>query len=219
MKERCDELRVRAAAFLGRGLVEGLFATVRVRIENGAAYRSCHARGTRVIFAFWHEHLLSLVHVHRDQGIVVLVSEHTDGEYIARILEGQGFATARGSSTRGGVRGVRQLLRGAKRGRDLGITPDGPRGPRRTVKPGALQVARITGLPIVPISVQADRCWRLDSWDRFLVPKPFSDVRVRYGPPLSVPRRCGPREMETRREELGEVLNRLEGARGRAARR
>src|SRR5687768_786230 len=120
---------------VGAALVSTLLASTRVeRIgwENVAHFRR---RGTPVIFVFWHGNLLPLVHYHRHEGIVVLVSEHSDGERIARILARRGFGTVRGSSTRGGIRGLRALVRAARAGRDLALTPDGPRGPRGEFKP------------------------------------------------------------------------------------
>ena len=149
-------------------------------MENLAPFRRLR---TPVIFVFWHGSLLPLVHYHRHERIVVLVSEHADGERIARVLARRGFGTVRGSSTRGGARGLRALVRAARAGRDLALTPDGPRGPRGEFKPGALAAARMTGLPIVPLAVSASAAWHLGSWDGFMVPKPFARVRVTYGDP------------------------------------
>ena len=142
------------------------------------------------------DRLLPLIHVHRNQGTVVLVSEHRDGDYLARLLHHFGFGTVRGSSTRGGVRGLKGLIRAARRGEDLAITPDGPRGPNRELKLGALTVARMTGLPLVPVGVGVTSSWRILSWDGLLVPKPFSTVRVAYGPPTLLPRNADQAEID-----------------------
>jgi hypothetical protein len=158
---------------------------------------------------FWHGQLLPLVHIHRGEGIVVLGSEHDDGEYITRIIERSGFGAVRGSSTRGGTTGLRGLVRAARAGRDLALTPDGPRGPRGELKPGALLVAQLAGLPIVPLAVGASRGWRLKSWDGLLVPGPLSTIRVEYLPPRFVPREASRDEIATMADDIGGELNEL----------
>jgi lysophospholipid acyltransferase (LPLAT)-like uncharacterized protein len=184
------EVKFRAAGLLGRGLLGSYFSTVRLNKEGADNYEQFRSRGEPVLFAFWHGHLLPLVYFHRNEGVVVLVSDHSDGEYIARVILRHGFEVARGSSTRGGVKGLKGILRAAREGRDLGITPDGPTGPRQVVKLGTVVAAQLTGLPIIPVSVGANRAWHVRSWDRFMVPKPFSTLRIRYGTPVCVPRRA-----------------------------
>jgi len=206
VKRSISGLRYSAAGVLGQGLVGSLFLTVRIQTMGEEHLRPFRDAGTPVIFVFWHGRLLPLVHVHRRQQAVVLVSEHGDGEYITRILERLGFGTVRGSSTRGGVRGLKGLVRAARRGHDLAVTPDGPRGPNREFKPGAITVARMTGLPLIPIGVGASSGWRADSWDRFLVPRPFSTVRVAYGPPCLVSRDAGDQEIEDAERTLIQAL-------------
>ena len=200
------DLRYEAAGVVGASVVNALFLTTlseRVGTEHFERFRRV---GTPVIFVFWHGQLLPLVHYHRHERIVVLVSEHGDGEYIARIIERNGFGTVRGSSTRGGTRGLRQLVRAARAGRDLAITPDGPRGPRGVFKPGALMAAQMTGLPVVPLAVGSSSGWRLESWDGFLVPKPFCTVRIGYLAPRFVPRGASRAELEATAAEIGADL-------------
>ncbi|MFO8172945.1 MAG: lysophospholipid acyltransferase family protein [Gemmatimonadota bacterium] len=189
------DLQFRAAGWLGRGLLGTYFPLVRCTKEGTEHLQQFRRRGEGVIFVFWHGQLLPLVHHHRNEGIVVLVSEHSDGEYIAQVIHRHGFGLARGSSTRGGVKGLKGILRAAKEGKDLGFTPDGPKGPRHVFKPGALVAAQLTGLPLIPIGVGADRAWYLNSWDRFMVPKPFSSLRIRYGAPRWVSRRAPEEEL------------------------
>lgn len=196
MKSRPSGLRYSLAGVLGQGLLGSLFLTVRFQKFGEEHLRPFRVAGKPVIFVFWHGRLLPLVHVHRHQRAVVLVSEHGDGEYIARIVRRFGFGTVRGSSTRGGVKGLRGLVRAARRGYDLAITPDGPRGPNRELKPGALTVAQMTGSPLIPVAVGASSAWRADSWDGFMVPKPFAKVSVAYGAPCHVERRAGHEETE-----------------------
>jgi lysophospholipid acyltransferase (LPLAT)-like uncharacterized protein len=203
-----SEIRFRAAGVLGLGLLGGLFTTTRASRSGQERYRALHRAGQRVVFVFWHQQLLPLVHYHRGEGIVVLVSEHGDGEYITRVILRHGFGVARGSSTRGGSQGLRQLVRAAREGHDLAITPDGPRGPARVFKPGALVAARLTGLPVVPLAVAASSAWHVNSWDRFMVPRPLARLHIAYGEPIEVPRGADEADVEALAER---VQARLEG--------
>jgi len=198
-------LGVRAAA----ALVRGLGLSWRLEYRGVKEYDRILAGGERCIFAFWHARMLPLVFTHRGRGIAVLVSRHRDGEWIARLIELLGFATARGSSTRGGEEGVLSLLNLAERGHLLAITPDGPRGPAERLKPGLVYLASRTGFPVVPVASAADRAWVLGSWDRFRVPRPFARVVVAYGPPLLVPRALTEQAAESWRERIEESIARL----------
>ena len=201
-----SEVRFWAAGLLGHGLVRGLFATVRFRLEGEEGVLRLRQQGTPVIFVLWHGQLLPLVHRHRDTGAVVLVSEHTDGEYITRVIERCGFGTVRGSSTRGGIRGLKGLIRAARASHDVALTADGPRGPARSFKPGALLAAQATGLPVVPVAVGASSAWHFNSWDRFMVPRPLSILRIAYGEPRRIERG---REREVIARDLERELNEL----------
>jgi hypothetical protein len=136
------------------------------------------------LYALWHEHLLPLAYLHRGQGAVAMVSRHRDGEILARVLDRLGYEVVRGSTTRGGAAAYRALVRAGRKGRPLAVTPDGPRGPRRRADPGAVRAARAADLPIVPVAAAAERGWRLNSWDRFLVPAPGTRVWVAHGEAL-----------------------------------
>jgi len=151
------------------------------------------AAGERVrcLYAAWHETLWHGIASVRDQGVCTMVSTHRDGELIARVLARKGFRLARGSSTRGGASALREMLRSAKQAdTDLCITIDGPRGPRREVKEGILLAASLTGLPIVPLTAVATPAWRLGSWDKMLLGKPFARVVYHFGEEVQVPRRA-----------------------------
>lgn len=204
------ELRFRAAGVLGLGLVGGLFTTTRARRRGQEGYLQLHEAGQRVLFVFWHQQLLPLVHYHRGEGIVVLVSEHADGEYITRVIRRHGFGVARGSSTRGGSQGLRELVRAARAGHDLAVTPDGPRGPAGVFKPGALVAARLTGLPVVPVAVSASAAWHAESWDRFLIPKPLARIGIAYGEPTAVPRDADDAAVDALAAAMQGRLERLE---------
>jgi lysophospholipid acyltransferase (LPLAT)-like uncharacterized protein len=183
-------------------LVLALGATwrlTRVRVHEQEARLD---RGDRCIFAFWHARLLPLVYTHRRRSIAVLVSRHRDGELITRVIERLGFLTGRGSSTRGGEEGIRDMLRHAEEGRLLAITPDGPRGPAEQVKPGLVYLASRTGFPVLPLAAAASSAWTFDSWDRFRVPKPFARLALAYGAPIVVPPRLPDEEIEVWRVRI-----------------
>ena len=201
----------------GRHVLQALFRTLHVERTGHHVLPRLGKEGTPVIFVFWHGRLLPLIHVHRHQGTVVLVSEHRDGDHVARLIHHFGFGTVRGSSTRGGVRGLKGLVRAARTGRDLAITPDGPRGPNRELKLGALTVARVTGFPLVPVGVGITSAWRIRSWDGLLVPKPFSTVRVAYGLPTFVPRNADQARVDEVAASLERSLGDLSGQVGDTA--
>jgi len=175
-----------AAALLGSWCVRALGRTWRIEVVRSPDYARAYEAGERFVYVFWHSGMLPLAMQRRDQGIAVLVSQHHDGELITRLIGRLGYVTARGSSTRGGERGVRELLEWAERGRHLAITPDGPRGPAQVLKDGAAFVAARVERRVVPIGIGIRQAWRLKSWDRFRVPKPFANVTITYGEPVAV---------------------------------
>ena len=207
-----SELRFESAGVLGTGIIAGLFLTVRVQRHATENYERFRGAGQPVMFVFWHGRLLPLVYGHRHEGIVVLVSEHDDGEYLTRVLERHGCGTVRGSSTRGGIQGLKGLVRAARAGKDIAVSPDGPRGPDGIFKPGALLAAQLAGVPVVPIAVRASAGWRLKSWDGFFVPRPFSTVTLEYLEPRMVAREASRADLEALGAEIAADLNAAEGA-------
>lgn len=203
------ELGFRAVGFLGRATLGAYFSTVRAKREGAENFLQFRRQGQPVVFTFWHGQLLPLVHYHRNEGIVVLVSDHADGEYITRVILRHGFGAARGSSTRGGVKGLKGILRAIRAGKDLAFTPDGPRGPRHVFKWGALTAAQLSGAPVVPLAVGVDRGWYLKSWDRFMIPKPLSVLRIRYGEPRWVPREASDEDAKEIARDLEEEMRRF----------
>jgi lysophospholipid acyltransferase (LPLAT)-like uncharacterized protein len=139
----------------------------------------------KYIFAFWHEGLLAPLAIKTP--VRVLISEHADGELIAQVCRRMGIGVIRGSNTRGGLRALLEMIRTAGEPAHLGITPDGPRGPRRQLQAGTVMVASQTGIPILPIGVGFSRAWRAPSWDRFAVPCPFSTMVGVVGEPIVIP--------------------------------
>jgi lysophospholipid acyltransferase (LPLAT)-like uncharacterized protein len=174
------------AATLGAWLVRLRGGTWRVEFADHPEYTAAEGAGERFVYAFWHAGLLPLAFTHRGRGIAVLVSRHRDGELIARLIHRLGYVTGRGSSTRGGDAGVRELLAWAGQDRHLAVTPDGPRGPAETVKDGVPFLAARTGRRVVPIALGVRSAWVLRSWDRFRIPRPFARVVVAHGPPLAL---------------------------------
>ncbi len=167
---------VRGGVFVLRALA----GTWRMPEYNVEALRAAR-RDHRVIFALWHGELLPLLWHHRGQHIAIVISEHKDGEIIARIAHALGYHTVRGSTTRGGGRALIGLIRAIGDGYDGAVTPDGPRGPRHVFAPGTAVAAQRSGALIVPIRAKPSRAWRLKSWDQFVIPKPFARVEVHYG--------------------------------------
>ncbi len=141
--------------------------------------------GNRFIVAFYHEMLLFLASYFGGPHMRVLVSDHADGELITQVIERLGFTTVRGSTSRGGMRALRDMAR--DEGSVLCFTPDGPRGPRRSIQPGAVYMASRLGLPIIPLATAHDRPWRARSWDRMAVARPFTAVTCIWGAPFEVP--------------------------------
>jgi lysophospholipid acyltransferase (LPLAT)-like uncharacterized protein len=170
----------------------------------------------RVIFAFWHQRQVFFTWSHRGFPAAVLVSRSQDGEMIARTMALFGLRTCRGSSSRGGAAAIRGMLAALQAGLDIGISPDGPKGPAREIKGAILHLAQTTGSPIVPITNSVSR--RLEfskSWDAFQVPLPFSRVVVRHGPPITV---GAADDLEAKGRELKSVLDRITEEADREAR-
>jgi lysophospholipid acyltransferase (LPLAT)-like uncharacterized protein len=166
---------------LGGVVVRLLAMTWRMRTSGAEIVSALRAARRPIVFAVWHGHLLPGLWQHRGEGVAVLISEHRDGEIIARIALGLGYRTVRGSTYRGADRALVGLVRELRSGHDVAVTPDGPRGPVGHFAPGALVAAQRAGATIVSVGIVATRAWRLRSWDGFMIPKPFARVTVAYG--------------------------------------
>ena len=180
--------RVKAAliAQLASPLIGALGRTWRWRLDGVEHYDAVLASGHQPIIAFWHGRIMPGMFYFRDRGIVVITSENFDGEWIARIIERFGYGTARGSSSRGGARALVQLRRHLADARPVAFTLDGPRGPARVAQPGAVWLAGATGEPLLPLHIESDPSWTMNSWDRTQIPKPLSRVSLVLGEPLFV---------------------------------
>ena len=200
--------RVAAISMLGGLVLRLLGMTWRVKREGQAAFDDMLAAQEPFIIVFWHGEIVPVTWVHRNRGFAPLISRHADGEIIARIVEGLGYRTVRGSTSRGGVRALLETAQRVAEGITVGFTPDGPRGPRHVFAPGALIIAQRTGRPIVALGATASSAWRLRSWDRHLVPKPFATVTIRYSEPQFV-QATNAREAERERPRFEALLNAL----------
>jgi lysophospholipid acyltransferase (LPLAT)-like uncharacterized protein len=202
--------QVALIAGVGYPLINALGHTLRWRVEGAEHYDAVLASGRQPIMAFWHGRILSGTLYFQRRGIVVITSENFDGEWIARIIQRFGFGTARGSSSRGGLRAMLQLVRDMEKGRPAAFTLDGPRGPARVAQPGAIWLARASGNPVVPFHIEASSKWTAKSWDLTQIPKPFTTVAVAIGEPLEVPGEASDEGLETIRQELEKRLRTLE---------
>ena len=176
-------IRVAVITALGGFVLRLLGSTWRVRRVGNEAFDAFRARNEPFIVIFWHGEIVPITWIHRGTGFAPLISRHSDGEVIARIVENLGYRTVRGSTSRGAVRALLETVQHVNDGITVAFTPDGPRGPRHVFTPGALIVAQRTGRPIIALGATASRAWRLKSWDRHVVPKPFATVTIRYSQP------------------------------------
>lgn len=182
-----EELKWKLIGVFGKLLVDLLFKTTRIEI-TGLEKVASIIDSRRFIFAFWHSRILLISYLYQGWNAVVLVSQSQDGEFIARVVQRQGHEPIRGSTTRGGLRALSQMIKNLKEyPRPAGIIPDGPQGPRFKVQPGIIALAKKTGLPIVPVTYSARRAKVFNSWDRFILPFPFTQCRIVYGDPVRVP--------------------------------
>ena len=182
-----------------------------VRFETvGAGYLEAVERAGKVpIYTVWHDRIFLGTYYLQNRQIVVITSQSFDGEYIARFLTSFGFGTARGSSTRGGVGALVEMIRLMKKGLATAFTIDGPKGPRYVAKSGACLLAKKTGNPILPFSVEAEKFWTVRSWDKLQIPKPFTRARFYYAEPIFVPTDANDEEIEENRIELQSALDKL----------
>ena len=171
---------------LAGALVHLYRATLSVERLHFDRYIEVRARGAPILFALWHGRMLLSILAHRREGIVTMASRSKDGEIIAGWLEANGYSVVRGSSSRGGSQALREMVRRVRAGRDAALTVDGPTGPPRIVQPGIVQLARLTGGWILPITSSSSRPRFLASWDRYLLPRPFSRNVVLYGRPFPI---------------------------------
>ena len=186
-----DRLLLSYAPFFASLAIRFLYLTNRTEILGGEHPQKLWDRGEKIILSSWHDQLLMMIMAYRGEGAKILISASKDGELIARTMAYFGQGTVRGSSSRGGRAAFKQLLALGREKVDLGFTPDGPQGPRHELKEGIVQLARLSGRPIVPLAFVCSRGHRFNSWDRFLVPYPFGRGVYSFGQPLYFDRQEG----------------------------
>lgn len=192
LRQRFKELQRSIAAWFAGSLgayliyifICAIYWTMRVKIVGQDTYRSLVQNEKGVIGIFWHGRMLLMPFLYPGNKISILISAHRDGEIIANVMKLFGFGLVRGSSKKGGSAALREMLKVLKSGGDLGVTPDGPKGPAEVVKPGVAETARMSGKCIIPTTFCASHCIRATSWDRFMIPLPFSKVVLYAGEPL-----------------------------------
>lgn len=203
-----EELKFELAGCVGAFLHLAWMTSLRWNYVDMHHLFDAQKRYGHVILAFWHGQLLMPAYVGRNWKVHVLISESDDGEYIARLVSHLGFKAIRGSATRGGMAAFRKLIRAAKEF-DLGVTPDGPLGPRHKVHAGTITLARATGLPLVPVASAARWCRRVSSWDRFEIPLPGSETAIVLGEPILVAAGANGEACRDTQRRLEETLNEL----------
>ncbi len=171
-------LRIAAVVF------RWICASYRISIVNPGVIGAM--AGKNYVLAFWHGSMVVGWYLHRRNGLYALVSQSKDGAILSAVLESWGYTLIRGSSHRGGKEALQEMVDAVRTGKALAITPDGPTGPRRVMKMGAALTAQRAGVPLILVSIGAEKKWQLRSWDRFEIPKPFSRVRVEYVGPFPI---------------------------------
>lgn len=188
MKKIIEEFKWTAVGIIGKLLIDAICLTLKIEKVGWERVAPTFKSG-KYIMSLWHSRLFVLSYVHKNSNVLVLVSQSKDGEIIKRILDRQGQEAMRGSSTRGGLRALAAMIKNLKTNQRPGaFTPDGPQGPRFIVKPGIITLAKKTGYPIMPMSYNAGKIKIFNSWDRFVLPMPFSSCTLVYGEPVYVPK-------------------------------
>ena len=162
-----------------------------------------------LVLNFWHASIIPATYLFRDAGIRVMSSNSYDGEYMGRIIHRFGFVAVKGSSSRNAVRALLGLRRALQQGWAVAFSIDGPRGPRYKVKPGPVALARSCGVPLTMFHIAVDRAWVLNTWDRLIIPKPFSRILMRFGKLIPVPAEASEEDLERYQQELQDSLDRI----------
>ena len=198
--------------YIGFGIVKCLSFTHRVKIVDPDNERRLIDQGKGLIYISWHQRFFpGITFFALRKPIAIMISQSKDGEFISHIVKILGWEPVRGSSTRGGREALNRLNELALSGYRIGHIVDGPKGPFGVVKPGLLKIAQATGLPIVPTITSAQKRWVINSWDRFMIPKLFSRVIIRFGTPIHVPADIDEEGFERMRLDIQSKLEHLYG--------
>lgn len=199
---------LRIIIFLGYWFIRLIGPTLRVSVsrEDGAQ-QTVDERP--LIASFWHACIIPATYMCRDLGVRVMSSNSYDGEYMGRIIRKFGFVAVKGSSSRNAVRALLGLRRALQEGWTVAFSLDGPRGPRHKVKPGPVALARSSGVPLTMFHIAVERAWVLNTWDRLVIPKPFSRVLMRFGRLIPVPAEASDEDLERYQQQLQDSLDRV----------
>jgi lysophospholipid acyltransferase (LPLAT)-like uncharacterized protein len=197
------------ASFVGSLVIRALAVTWRIDRRNLENLEKARSMAPQAVVSFWHGRLIVIAYTHRRWHISVLASEHPDGDLMGRSVAWLGWGHVKGSSSRRGAAGFRELAAILRSGRDAGLTIDGPRGPRGHVQQGSTELSRMTGSVVIPVTDSARPRRLLGTWDRFQIPLPFSKVVVAYGEPFVVPHDADREERERYRLRLERTLHEL----------
>jgi lysophospholipid acyltransferase (LPLAT)-like uncharacterized protein len=204
-----ERIKISLISELGYWIILFFGHTLRWEMDRSRSLESVRPAGKNVIMAFWHGRIFMATYYFRDRGITVITSQNRDGEYIARVIEHFGYCAARGSSSRGSRAATIECLRAMESGGDVGLTIDGPRGPRYVAKPGAAFFARKSGNPVVPFHISAKDKWVMKSWDHFQIPKPFSRAVLLIGEPIFVEENATKQQMQEAEGQIQRSLDEL----------
>ena len=191
-------------------LIKLIGQTVRWQVEGWEHWEAVAGAGRIPIYTFWHNRVFLATYFWQQRRIVVMTSQSFDGEYIARFIQRFGYGAARGSSTRGGVGAIVEMVRLMRAGSPTAFTIDGPKGPRYVAKMGAVLLAKKTGHPVLPFTITPNSFWTVaKSWDHSQIPKPFTQVRVDIAAPIYVPPDADEQLLEAKRDELQRSLDEI----------
>lgn len=188
-------------------LISVLGKTIRFEVEGWEHWQSVEEKQLLPIYAFWHNRIFLATYFWQRRGIVVMTSQSFDGEYIARFIQRFGYGTARGSTTRGGTGALIEMIRLVRSGKPAAFTVDGPKGPKERAQAGAVLLAKKTGCPLLPFTVNVSSYWQIASWDKLQIPKPFACARVTIAAPIYVASDAKDDLIELKRNELQTALD------------
>jgi lysophospholipid acyltransferase (LPLAT)-like uncharacterized protein len=198
---------IRTADLVFYGLIKLIGKSLRFEVEGLESLQKIEQNGKIPIYATWHNRIFLSIWFLRNRGIVVITSQSFEGEYIARSIQRFGFGAVRGSSTRGGVGALVKMIKLMRKNLPMCFTVDGPQGARYVAKTGAVLLAKKTGNPILPILVEPQKFWTINSWDKLQIPKPFTRARVFFAEPISVEEDADETVIENKRRELQQKLD------------
>ncbi len=204
-----QRVQIAVVSQLAAWLIGLIGRTLRWQSEGDEHLDAIYRHGKRAIFTCWHGRIFSALFYWRKTEMAVMTSQNFDGEYIARCMQKLGYSAPRGSSSRGGLKALAEMVRYLRRGKDVGFAVDGPRGPRYEVKPGPVLLARRTGAAIFCFHISLQHRFQLNSWDQTQIPLPFSRALILKAPPIYVSREAGEPGLQEKIAEMQSTLDAL----------